>query len=141
MAGSQTATNSWLRGMQNAGAKAKESALAVSVAPGQKAAAAAELYRRKVNEAVDSGRFQDGAAAISLQEWQRAYIDKGIPRISSGATAALPKVQRFNDFWQPVCAASKTQVASMAKGTLEDSKARMIANMEYLARNKYKGRR
>lgn len=131
----------WVRGMQNSTASAKDGAMAVSTAPGAKAAAASELYRRKVMEAVDTGRYQDGCMSVSLQQWQDAYVNKGIPRISTGATQAQPKVQRFLDFWLPIVEASKQQIASMPKGTPEDAKARMLANFENLSRQKYKGRR
>ena len=131
----------WVRGLQNAGPSMQEGANGVTVAPGQKAAAAVELYKRKVIEAADSGRFASAAAAVSLESWRADYIGKGISRATSAATQAKPKVERFLTFWLPICQQASEAVAAMPKGSLEDSKARMLRNLEILSGNKYKGRR
>lgn len=135
-----TVAAKWVRGMQNAGATAKDGVSAVTQAPGQKAAAAAELYRRKVNEAVDSGRFQSQTAAVSLESWRQDYITKGIPAMTARAAGAQDKVARFLAFWLPITEQASQAVQAMPKGSLEDSKARMLRNLEILAGNKYKGR-
>lgn len=136
----QVAAGKWVRGMQNAGESMKAGIQAVTVAPGQIAASRADLYRRKVIEAVDSGRYQAATAAVSLQEWQQAALTKGVSAATSRAEGSREKVTKFLNFWLPITQQASQLVQGMAKGTLEDSKARMIANVEFLAGKKYKGR-
>lgn len=135
-----TVAAKWVRGMQNAGPSMKDGVNAVTQAPGQKAAAAAELYRRKVNEAVDSGRFQQASAAVSLESWKNDMIQKGVSAATSRAAGAESKVLKFQQFWLPITDQASQMVSQMPKGSLEDSKARMLANVEFLAGKKYKGR-
>jgi hypothetical protein len=63
----------------------------VTVAPGQLAARAKQLWLTNTTAAAD--RFAANSAKVSLQEWQSVTIAKGQPRLSSGAQAALPKVE------------------------------------------------
>lgn len=140
MKSSQTIAQKWARSMQNASAAVKEGIASVTVAPGETAASRADLYRRKVNEAVDSGRFADGCRSVSLQQWKDAFLKKGVDRISTGATAAQSKVEAFHAWHQPIAEASSAECQAMPKGGPEDSKARMLRNFENMSRNKYKGR-
>lgn len=135
----QTVASKWVRGMQNAGQSVKDGVTSVTVAPGQKAAAQAELYRRKVNEAVDSGRFARATAAVSLADWQRAMIDKGLAAMTGRAAQSESKVAKFLAFWLPKTEEAKAAVASMPKGGPEEAKARMLRNFEILSAAKYKG--
>jgi len=136
----QLVASKWVRGMQNAGESMKAGIQAVSVAPGQIAAARADLYRQKVIEAVDSGRYQAATAAVSLEEWKQAALTKGVSAATSRAQQSQDKVLRFLNFWLPITQQASQMVQGMPKGTLENAKARMIANVEFLAGKKYKGR-
>jgi hypothetical protein len=133
-----TVAAKWVRGMQNAAKSMTEGVAAVSEAPGAKAAAAADLYLQKVQEAVANGKFADNSRAVSLEEWRRAMTEKGIPRVGQGATAATQKQERFFAWLLPIAEASKADISTMPKGNPEASKARMIRNMENMMRNKYR---
>ena len=63
----------------------------VKVAPGQLAAAAGDRWIANTQAALP--RFKSNSAAVSLNSWQQSAIDKGAPRLGSGATAAQPKVE------------------------------------------------
>lgn len=131
----------WARAMQGATQSMKDGVSAVTEAPGAKAADAQDRYLSGVQAAVDSGKFANNSRAVSLESWRQAYLTKGVPRVSAGVTAAQPLMQDFMSQLLPVAQASSRDVASMAKGTLEDSKARMIRNMENMSRFKFIRRR
>jgi hypothetical protein len=63
----------------------------VTVAPGQLAARAKQLWLQNTTAAAD--RFAANSAKVTLQDWQATTIAKGQPRLASGATAAQPKVE------------------------------------------------
>ena len=64
----------------------------VTVAPGQLAAAAKNLWLQNTQAAVN--RFAANSAAVQLPAWQQAAISKGAPRLGTGATAAQPKMEQ-----------------------------------------------
>jgi hypothetical protein len=141
MKSAQQITQKWQRGMQSATQAMKDGVAAVTEAPGAKAAAAAPLYLAGVQKAIDSGKFQANSAAVPLESWRQAYINKGIPRVSAGVTEAKSTMDDFFSQLLPVAEASSRDVAAMPKGTLEDSKQRMIRNMENMSRFKFQRRR
>ena len=99
---------------------------AVTTAPGIQAAAKADKMRTNINLAIDSGRWARRVAAVPLQDWQRAMITKGIPRISQGIDAAAPKVQAFFDAFLPHLDKVQAEIKGMPDLTLEDSINRMV---------------
>ena len=78
---------------------------AVTVAPGVAASRQKAAYIAGVNAKVD--KWASRTAAVPLADWQNAIISKGIPRISSGATAAVPKFQNFMVQFLPAVQAAK----------------------------------
>lgn len=131
----------WARAMQQAGESIKAGVAAVTEAPGAKAADAQERWLAGVQRARDEGTFAANSRAVTLEQWKRAMLDKGVGRISAGVTAAQPVFMDFMAQLLPIAQASSRAVAAMPKGTLEDSKARMIANMENMSRFKFVRRR
>lgn len=63
---------------------------AVTVSPGVAASRSADLWAQ--NTVAAKPLFQANSAKVSLSDWQAAAKGKGIDRISSGATAAQPKM-------------------------------------------------
>lgn len=88
-----TASAAWVSGMQGASTKYKAGVAAVRTAPGQLAAAAANLWATNVANA--KSKYQRNVAAVSLSQWQDAATNKGADRLGSGAVAAQPKFDAF----------------------------------------------
>lgn len=89
-----SATDAAQRWAQNFGASGTRWAAGVNgvtVAPGQLAARAKNLWAQNTAAAID--RFAANSAKVSLQEWQQTTVQKGQPRLASGAQAAQPKVE------------------------------------------------
>lgn len=63
---------------------------AVTVSPGVAASRAADVWVQNTTAA--KAAFQANSAKVQLGDWQAAAKGKGLDRISSGATAAQPKM-------------------------------------------------
>jgi hypothetical protein len=83
----------WARALAAAGPSIEAGVRAVNTAPGQAAARQKNAYTQGVQDSAD--KWAARVAAVSVGEWQQATIDKGVPRIASGAQAAEPKFQAF----------------------------------------------
>lgn len=110
---------------------------AVTQAPGQKAAAAADAWIAGVQ--ASKQKWQSRVASVSLADWQSAMINKGVPRVASGATAAVPKMTNFLNEFLPFQARVTSQVKSMPKGNLEAGIARATAQIRGTAQFKRGG--
>lgn len=86
-----SAATNWANSLGQSAQKAQAGAQRVQTAPGQLAAAQAQKWINRVNES--AAKWQRKVAAVSLADWQQAYIQKGVPRIASGAQAAQSKYQ------------------------------------------------
>lgn len=131
----------WARAMQGSTQSMKDGIAAVTESPMEKAAAAQDLWMEGVRKARESGKYAENLRAVPLESWKRAMLQKGVGRVSAGVTEALPIMEDFLSQLLPVAEASKRDIATMPKGTLEDSKARMIRNMENMSRFQFKRRR
>lgn len=116
------ASSNWVASLQQAGTKAQAGAQRVQTSPGQLAAQQAQKWLNRVNES--AAKWQRKVGAVTLQEWQSAYITKGVPRIASGAQAAqadyqnalVPLFQYMANVWATVNAMpSDTPAARDAK--------------------------
>ncbi len=93
----------------------------VTTAPGQAAARQKAAYTQGVAASVD--KWAARVASVPLGEWQASMIEKGAPRIASGAAAAQPKMAAFMAQLLPHIA---TQVAALpARGGLDQNINRM----------------
>ena len=96
---------------------------AVTVAPGQKAAAAQASYVARVTEKAPV--WAANVAAVGLGEWQNAARTKGAPRLASGATAAQGK---FGTFMQALLTFESGQLGSLPpRGPKGSNDQRMLA--------------
>ena len=115
----------WSNRLGGAASDIQKGVNAVTVAPSQRAIAQKAKMRQNILAAIDNGSWENGLKNVSLSDWQQAFIQKGIPRITQGATAAQSKVANFHSKLQPAQDAIVAQVAAMPKMNLQDSIARM----------------
>lgn len=96
---------------------------AVTVAPGQAAAAAQDRYLLGVQTNVS--KWATKTAAVPLATWKTVSVQKGQSRLASGAQAGLAKYQTAI---QKVLDAEKSIVASLPpRGTVEQNIQRSSA--------------
>jgi hypothetical protein len=128
------AVSKWLTNLGAATARMTSGAQAVQKAPGQAAAAAADKWLAKVTQS--KAKFAANVAAVSLSQWQNAYINVGIPRVAQGAQAKQSKVLAFQQQFLPYLQAGIGQIDAMPSTTLEDGIARATAMIRYNAKFK-----
>ena len=115
----------WSSGLGNATAKIQAGVEAVRTAPGAAAAANKSGYLSGVQSSVD--KWASRVSAVTLQSWQQDFINKGLPRISTGAQNAEPKMANFMTQFLPFL---RTTVASLpARGNFQANVQRAVAMM------------
>jgi hypothetical protein len=126
----QEAAEKWQRRLTGATADIQKGVERVTVAPTQKAVAKEQKLRQRWQESMDSGKWRANTAAVSLEDWRSAMINKGVQRISQGASSAQGKVA---DVYQSLFAYENnvmSQIESMPDVTIGDSIARASAWIE-----------
>lgn len=118
----------WAAGLSGAAQKITDGVNAVTVPPGQLAARQKAVYTANVAAAAD--RWAKNVAGVSLGDWQRAMIEKGAPRIASGAQAAQPKFAAFMSKLLPFIATGKSQLPP--RGNFDQNIARLTAWARYM---------
>lgn len=117
----------WAKNLGQATEEIRAGVNAVQQAPGQKAAAAADLWLQRVQ--ASRAKFARNVSRVTLDQWKTAMIDKGLNRVGTGANAAIPKMQSFMAEFLPHVDRIAQQVRAMPKGDLAASEARMVAQM------------
>ena len=117
------AAASWVQGMQGASTKYIAGVNAVKTSPGALAAAAAPLWAANVAQA--QPKFAANVAKVTLAAWQADAINKGAPRLGTGASNAQPKFAAFMTSFIPQLA--QVVAGLPARGSFDANVARFTA--------------
>jgi hypothetical protein len=120
------AAQRWAQNLGAAGSRVTEGVNAVTVAPGAQAARQVNVWQQ--NTAASAQKYARNVAAVGLSAWQQATIEKGIPRLASGAAAAQPKMAQFLGKLIPYVESAKSSLP--ARGSYEQNKARLVAFLD-----------
>jgi len=110
----------------------------VTEAPGKKAAAKKEKMRTKILEAIDSGKWEERVASVTLEEWQRAMVEKGVARVPQGIDGAADKIRAFAEQLLAHQERVLAEIEQMPDLTLEDSIARATHWIRKMSEFKFK---
>lgn len=128
-----TLAQNWVNNLSGATARMQAGAQAVTTAPGQAAAAQQAVWLANVT--ASANRWASAVAAVPLATWQQDYIQKGLPRVATGAQAAQTK---FATVLGNIITAEKQIVPSLPpRGNLQQNIARSAAFA--VAMNQLKG--
>ncbi|MDR5730672.1 MAG: hypothetical protein RB191_24950 [Terriglobia bacterium] len=123
----------WGTNLNAAGSYVKDGVNRVQTAPGASAAAAADRMLAGVTASVQNGTWAKRVGAVSLQQWQQAMINKGLPRIAQGvSTAQSTKQGQITALLSAVDTATAAANA-LPKGGLEQGIARATAYMRAMS--------
>lgn len=117
----------WARRLKGSTTDIRTGVENVSVAPGKKAAENAEKMLEGVRRAIENGTWQRSVESVSLDDWKRATIDKGINRIAAGVDSAQTKQVDMAEKLLAAVDRVKSSVDNMPDATLEDRLQRMVA--------------
>ena len=101
----------------------------VTVAPTALAADKKNKMKARLVAAIDDGSWERGLRGVSLEQWKDKMVNVGINRVSSGIDAAADKVQAFAAKFLPFVEGVSAKVRAMPDLTLDDSIARMAAQV------------
>lgn len=121
----QNISQKWLTNLSGAQQSMQQGVQAVTVAPGQKAAAAQALWLARLQ--ASQTKWANRVGAVTLAEWQQSMINLGIPRAIQGAQE---KQSRYTAFIQEYASFLQSQVPAiqaMPKGNLQAGIARSAA--------------
>lgn len=126
----------WAQNLGAAGTKITAGVNAVTESPTAKAARAVDRQVAGVQAAAASGKTAAALNAVTLPQWQQAFITKGVPRIATGATAAKPAFTNFMTQLLPAMSAAVAQLPP--RGDLEQNIARQNQLTRAMAQFKYR---
>lgn len=112
----------------------------VSEAPGVKAAANAAKMRARIIEAIDNGRWGAEVSKVTLPEWKKAMLEKGVPRIRAGTEAAIPDMKAFGTELFTHIEAGQKLIEGKPSLTLEDNIDRMVTFIRHMSKMVWKGK-
>lgn len=117
----------WSRNLGGSTESIRAGVQAVTTNPAEKAAAKADEWVNGVARSKD--KFVRGLRRTTLGDWQTSMIEKGLPRVATGAQAAQPKMQQFFQEFLPHVERVAQQVRAMPKGGIDNGIARATAQI------------
>lgn len=123
----QQAAADWVAGLSAKTQRIQTGVQSVTTAPGQAAARQKNVWVQNVTQSAD--KWATRVQQVSLQDWQASMVNKGIPRIASGAQAAQSKFENFMGQFLPFVERGKASLPP--RGTFEQNVQRATAWMQY----------
>lgn len=133
----QQAARKWNSRLKAATNEIREGVEGTDINPMERAAAQSEKWVNRV--AAAQQKYIAGLGRVSLEDWKRATIDKGIPRIAAGADQAVGEVEAFQTELMAFQATIDRELAGMPDVTLEDSIARATHQMRRMSEFQRRG--
>lgn len=134
MKNASSVATKWANNLANSTQSIREGVESVSESPMAKAANRTDAYLAGIQAAVANGKYQDGLRRVTLEEWKRSLLEKGIPRIATGARASEGKFADFMQDFLPHVEAGQRALESMPRGDLSQNIQRAVAMMQHNAR-------
>lgn len=123
----------WGKNLNAAGTYIQDGVNGVQTAPGVAAAAAQDRMLANLTAAITSGIWARQVSGVSLSSWKTAMINKGIPRISQGVTAAQSnKVAVITQLLAAVDSAT-AQANALPKGNIDQNIQRAVTFMRAMS--------
>lgn len=121
----QAAAANWSTRTAASAGRYKEGISGTTENPMDKAAAKADTWFSRVQEAHANNRFANSLAGRPIQDWKGPAMDKGATNYVTGAQAGKSKYAAFAADFFPVLAQNVAAVKQMPNATKGDRKARM----------------
>lgn len=119
------AANNWSSRTAASQTRYKDGISSVTENPMDKAAAKADTWFSRVQEAHANNRFANSLAGRNINDWKTPAMDKGATNYVTGATAGKSKYAAFATDFFPFLAQQQAAVKQMPNATKDQRKARM----------------
>jgi len=106
----------------------------VDTAPGKLAGAKEDKMKANLMEALDNGKWRRRVESVTLEDWRKDMLEKGVGRVSAGLDRAADKVQSFAEELIAHENSLLRTIDGMADLTLSDSVQRATAWIEGMAK-------
>lgn len=127
------AAKAWVDGLSAATTKMQRGVNSLTVSPTESAAKAKTKMLQNLTTAVNSGKWEAGLRSVTLDQWRQRYVEKGLPRVATGAAASQDKMQNFMTQLLAYQDTALQSLQSMPNNNKADSKARMNAWFDKMA--------
>lgn len=126
----EQATTKWTSRLQQATTEMQQGVARVTKAPGADAAAKFDKWLAGVQ--AGAAKWRRNVANVSLQDWQNAMTNIGIPRVGQGATQKASKYTAFASDFYPFLGQAMARVNAMPDATFEQRLAKSTAMQQAL---------
>ena len=133
---SQEFAEKWSRRLSAAATDIQRGIQRVDTSPTEAAASKKDKMLANVTASIQNGKWEAGLRRVTLNDWKKAAVEKGIPRISQGVAGASGKVADFASQLLPYQDSLKSQISSMPDLTIEDNINRMNTFIRGMAKFK-----
>ncbi|MGH7743508.1 MAG: hypothetical protein ACREQ5_01620 [Candidatus Dormibacteria bacterium] len=127
----QSGSDKWKNRLSGATQEITDGVNRVTEAPGAKAASKKAKWYAAITQAQD--KWARNVAAVSLDQWKKAFLSIGVQRIAQGAQAKQDKYTRFAQEFYPFLDQNIQKVNAMPDTTIEErfQKALMMMRLNH----------
>ncbi len=126
----------WGRRLKGSTEDMRRGIAAVTEAPGIKAAQKIEKMKANLMKSLEDGTWERRVSGVSLEDWKKQALEKGIGRVSQGVDGAGRKMQEFASEFFPHLEEGQRKIDAMPDITLEDNINRSVEMMRHNAKFK-----
>jgi len=104
--------------------------------PIEAALAANDKRIANLKQSIEEKTWEKVMRTITIEDWRRGALEKGVPRFPDGIEKAKPKIEAFVSKWQPILAGIQESIRAMPEATDAQREARLLANLRALKKAK-----
>lgn len=119
----------WVQNLSASGPRITTGVNAVSVSPGQRAAAQKAKWIASLSDPQVQNKWASRVGAVSLEEWRDLMVNVGIPRIASGAQAKQGKYLAFAEKFYPFLSRVVGQIDALDSSSFQARVQRAVQFM------------
>ena len=123
----------WARRLKGAVEDIRVGVEAVTESPTEKAAAKKAKWIARLTSKEVQDKWEAALKAVSLEDWKKAMVDKGLGRIAAGVDEAQSDFEAFMRDLLPHIEAGRSKIRTMPDVTLEDNIRRMETFIRHMA--------
>jgi hypothetical protein len=128
----------WAQGLRNSRSKIERKVSELTESPTERAAKNSDVWFQKISSDETKKKFESGLRNVSLDEWRRKFLDKGLANMAKGADDAQAKMADFLSKLLPYTEQVKKEVADMKVLTIDDAVAKVEKVIRKMSQFKYK---